>query len=551
MKIKVALFAALLLLLLFACEEKPQLPEEKPCSHVWSDNYSVTAPTVSDEGARVYTCVLCGEKKESEIPKLSEKDYFIIKTEPKCEEEGKYVYTSEEWGEYEVTLAPIGHLFPDKPNRNTATCTEDGEDIYVCGRCGAEKKTEVKALGHDYATYVYEGSCIEKGYTEYVCRRCGVVYKANETDYVHDFEAGEHVPGSCTEKGYTPYVCRRCGTTEKKEDDYVHVYNKDTGRCSLCDAACAHSFDNYVCTVCGFDIRAELTERSGAYEYNDVVYFGTYPQSHVSDPTLIAALDEAFSIGTGDKRTVLGISYARANVKEQSNRVYSFSDGTSMSTLGGREIHYFRYDPIAWRKAKGGVLVADCILDTGVFQDKNNITTTGSVYFYDRENEIYANDWSVSAVRKFLAEDFYEKAFNEKQKAMIVAKDNDNRQSGYYKPDSERPWCDRENTVDNVFLPSFADLYDEDDATDEINEDLIRVLSDYALCSSVRIEGGEEKTAKWYLRSPGLYSSMICAVEHDGKLNVLTPVYKEKELKGTITVEKTGIVPAIMIIMPE
>lgn len=552
MKIKVALLAILTLFVLFACAKEEPTPEKTACEHVWSQDYSVRPPTEEEEGARIYSCIMCGEKKETPIPVLSDENYFIIKTEPTCEEDGSYVYLSDEWGEYEIAVPSLGHIFPSVPDETTATCTEAGEDVYVCKRCGEERREPKNSLGHDFAVYKHEGTCLYKGYTEYVCKRCDATYTANETDYAHDFVAGTYVPGSCTQKGYIPYVCRLCGATKKEEDDYVHHYNKDTGRCDDCGFCCEHVFVDYICSVCSFDIREELTDRSGVYTYEDRVYFGFYPQSHVADPDLIAELDEAFDSGSGEERTVGNFTYVRASVMERSNRVYSFSDGTSMSTVGtGREIHYFRYDPIVWRRAKNNVLIADCILEVGVYQYKNNFTSTGSLYFYNGAEGVYANDWSVSAMRGFLQNDFYEKAFTEKQRSMIVPVENDNVGSGFYPTSDERPWCDQESTTDTVFLAAYADLFGENDAYDKENADLTRRLSDYALCSNVKIDGGEDKTTRWLLRSPGLYSAQICSVEYDGKLSSTTPIYKEKTINDVTVVEKMAIVPAIKISMPE
>ena len=553
MKVKVLLLSFLFLLIFVACENKTTEPEEPVCEHLWSESYSVTEPTLDEEGARVYTCVLCGKTKSTPIPELSEEDYFLIVDPATCEEDGKETYVSEEWGEYEVVLPATGHDFPAAPTRTTATCTEDGEDVFVCKNCGQEKKTARYAFGHDYQVLaVHEGTCLERGYTEYERKRCGVVYNANYTDYVHEYEAGEYVEGNCTEKGYTPYVCRLCNAEKKEYTDYAHVYNKDTGKCTLCGAACEHDFRDYKCTRCLFDIREELDVRSGVYVYGDVTYFGSYPQSHVSDPDIIAELDEYFAANrTKTERTLSdGITYVKADVSLQSNTALSFSDGTVLSpAVNGRTVHYFRRDPIAWRQERNGVLVADRILDVSAFQE--NVTTVGANSYFNAESGVYANNWSISTARRFLSETFYQAAFNEKQKAMIEATTNDNTNSGYYEPSDSRLWCTQEETTDNVFLPSFTDLCEKDAVVDRTNAALCRKVSDYALCSPIVVDGMINGTAKWYLRSPGLSSGYVCAVDEDGKLSSSTLTYKEKEINGDTKKVGMGIVPALKVSLPE
>ena len=254
MKIRLLLLSVLLLFLLGSCEKTTPDPEPASCDHKWPENYSVIEPTVEEDGARIYTCVHCGQTKTEIIPALSEEDYFVVRIAASCEQDGSETYSSDEWGEYEVVLPETGHDYPTRPDRTTAECETDGEDVFVCKNCGEEKRELRRALGHDLRVLaVHEGTCLEEGYTEYECKRCGNVYNANYTDYVHDYVAGEYVEGNCTEKGYTPYVCRLCHDEKRVYTDYAHIYNKDTGKCTLCDAICAHTFDNYVCSVCHFD----------------------------------------------------------------------------------------------------------------------------------------------------------------------------------------------------------------------------------------------------------------------------------------------------------
>ncbi len=531
------LIPILLLLLLCSCVEKADKKSKESCNHVWSEDYREVAPTEEEDGARVYSCVLCGETKETAIPMLEEGDeYFVYREDATCEERGSVLYISEEWGEYTVDLPPLGHNYGDAPKECTATCTEDGENIYVCSFCRGEKRETVRAFGHNYVVCaVHEGTCIDKGYTEYQCTRCLETYTANVTDYGHRFVFKEEIPGSCEEKGYKLYVCEECRTEKKEYTDFIHIYNKDTGMCTLCNAECEHTFSDYVCTECRFSIREELEERSGIYVYGDITYFGCYPQSHVSDESLLESLDEVFS----DKKTehvFRSVKYVSANVTDQSSRsLLDFSDGTQMSAaISGREIHYFRYDPIAWKEGKDGVLVAVSILDGGVFQSEEAFETTVNPYFIDEANGIYANNWAASKIRRFLAETFYEKAFNETQKAMISLSENVNS-GGYYSTDIG-PWCQQEDTSDRVFLAGFFDLYAEDAVTGVKNEEMEKKATDYALCSGLKIRDYDGHNAQWFLRSAGLYSAQVCAVCDDGSLSSSSQV-----------VEKMGIVPAIRL----
>ncbi len=546
MKIKILVVCIFLLLFVGACvENQNQTPEEPTCNHVWPENYSVVAPTEEKEGARVYSCVLCGAKKSVSIPMLEESDdYFLYVTPATCEENGSRVYMSDEWGEYTITLPALGHLFGETPDSCTATCVGDGEDVYKCKRerCEKEKREVKRALGHTYISTVIEGSCYSKGYTEYECSRCHDVYTANETDYVHQYEKKDSFTGNCTEKSYETYECALCHETKIEYGDYVHIYNKDTGKCDHCGEGCEHEFVDYVCTTCKFDIREELTQRTGIFVYGGITYFGMYPQSHVSDTELIRKLDEVFEIDDKTVHSFNGQTYAVADVTAQPfQSVLDFSDGTPVSAaLSGRRKHYFRFDPIAWKEAKNGVYVAINILDASVFLDKEKITSgESSAQYFSVTDGIYANRWQTSTARAFLKDVFYDMAFNDKQKALLQTVRSDNTSTGYYTANEEKPWCAQEETEDAVFLPAFSDLMEKDDDTDEPNAALSKKITDYALCASLKVDD-MENTADWFLRSCGLYSGQVCVVKDDGTLDPTVSIVLVK-----------GIVPAIKFVLPE
>ena len=530
-------FAAvfLVLLTLTACQPKGEVKEEDH-EHVWSEYYTQVAPKEDEDGVRTYTCTLCGETKEIPIPALSEENaYFVVITPSTCEEEGNKLFISEEWGEFEVVTAPIGHDYGSTPTYSTATCLENGEDVYVCKNCGGEKRTERKALGHDLRlTGTYDGNCVEK---KNVCNVCGESFETSVVPYEHDYREKERGEGGCREKSYVLYVCSLCGEEKKEEGSYAHAFNKDTGKCDVCGEACVHIFSDYVCTICGFSVWEELSDRSGLYVGEEGVYLGFYPQSAVGDEELCKRLDEVFS--DGEKEHVFGgFTYTAVDLMSVAERGrLFFSDGSSVSPLArGRNVCYFRHEPILWRAEKNGVWVADVILDVGVYQAQEAISGSGNVYYCDEENGLYANNWSQSAVRNWLSTSFFNAAFNEKQKTLLLRKENDNAESGYYPTDGTKPWLEQEETTDVVFLPAFSDLFDPNEAADKASESRVRKLSDYALCRGGKIDDKISNRTKWFLRSSGLYSAQVCAICADGSLTAAAQVY-----------ENYGFAPAIGI----
>ena len=77
------------------------------------------------------------------------------------------------------------HNFEAKADTNTATCTEPGQETYVCSLCGAEEVRDSLAKGHDLDTenaVVVEPTCKTGGYTTVECKNCDYSEKQRETN---------------------------------------------------------------------------------------------------------------------------------------------------------------------------------------------------------------------------------------------------------------------------------------------------------------------------------------------------------------------------------
>ena len=144
-----------------------------------------TEPTEDAEGVRTYTCSLCGDVYTESIPKLEKthkhKYEEIVTKEASCLENGVMTYTCECGDSYSEPIEALGHEYDDKNKCKrcgyelpvvpihihdyslsgcTATCTEDGENIYTCG-CGASYSEPADKLGHD----IKNGKCARCDYS--------------------------------------------------------------------------------------------------------------------------------------------------------------------------------------------------------------------------------------------------------------------------------------------------------------------------------------------------------------------------------------------------
>ena len=271
---------------------------------------------------------------------------------------------------------------------------------------------------------------------------------------------------------------------DKNCDHYCDAYGKECGNVlfGICEDADEDGYCDYGCGK-QFEIEADapLYTRDGDY-----IYFGEYPQTIKSDNVTITDKQDSRGYFRGSD----GCYYAKI-VANIAGSGYTFSN--SAEVVQG-DTYYFKVEPIRWKilsESNGVALIlCDSIIDNGEFDDYNGSES---------------NNYRSSDIRVWLNVQFYETAFNELQRELIVTTlvDNSLASTGY----KNNPYtC--ENTEDKIFLFSYADMTNSaygfntiSYATDVARR---RLTSDY-----VRAHGGwmslESKTygyGKWWLRTP-------------------------------------------------
>lgn len=159
-----------------------------------------TAATCTKEGnSSYYRCSECGYKEGYEVYEKLDCEYQLYKTvEP--------------------------------------TCTEAGQNVYVCKNCRAYTFEEIPALG-GHALVMVDGkapTCSSTGYTSHAhCTRCD--FKTEEFTVLekvpHDFSTVvKHHPATCNGVGHTTYKCKWCGIQQTfvTEQRLTHEYKNWT-----------------------------------------------------------------------------------------------------------------------------------------------------------------------------------------------------------------------------------------------------------------------------------------------------------------------------------
>lgn len=266
--------------------------------------------------------------------------------------------------------------------------------------------------------------------------------------------------------------------------------------------------------------------RKGEY-----IFFGSYPQSQVTDKSVIADLSK--NVGTpysplcerwtsykyfseGQRVDIAwfadidykneryrgvfigkyrpNVTTAEATDKQQNNTDYKLST-----------IYWFKYEPVKWKILEEGdiaLLVSEKIIDVGdYFHSKCERIIEGVT--------VYPNNYAHSNIRSFLNNVFYETAFSPKEREIIVPSNVENGEKScnpdnnptYYKGGKNEYIC--EDSRDNVFLLS--------------EQEITRTIYGFdADCSSFDL--ARQKTPTPYAVSQGAIVSEPLGKEYDPAL---------------------------------
>lgn len=231
----------------------------------------------------------------------------------------------------------------------------------------------------------------------------------------------------------------------------------------------------------------EPEESDFTYEYTasgNGIYFGEWPQTIAAPGITFASTPDnnGYYLGSDGERyakyttryleTVAEMNPDDMPTEEEWEMFYSFemskaSDGTIMTD---GNTYYFKVEPLCWTivekdpSSNYATIVCNSIVESLAYQPNIKQDTDEKYYITDKQgnfitdasgNKIYANNYEYSALRKFLIEDFYNRAFTSIQKSLIqqITVNNSASSTG----DSSNPYyCN--NTTDKVWTFSYAEM---------------------------------------------------------------------------------------------
>ena len=164
------------------------------------------------------------------------------------------IFDVNSWG----IIPAIGHNF-ELVNEKTPTCTENGEKVYKCNKCGENKTETIEPTGHSYSITVVSPTCTEQGYTIHTCSKCGNSFKDTYTKATgHDFKLASEKEPTCTENGEKIYKCSKCGENKTEIIEPTgHSYKTTT----VSPTSTEQGYTIHTCSVCGDTYKDNYTAK--------------------------------------------------------------------------------------------------------------------------------------------------------------------------------------------------------------------------------------------------------------------------------------------------
>ncbi len=281
---------------------------------------------------------------------------------------------------------------------------------------------------------------------------------------------------------------------------------------------------------------------TGSEKTGDIIEFGSYPQSRVTNANLLSALGSQTKTwksygcysGTGSAGTMVqgdwmkyadvtynGSKYRAVTFSQyrpcytcySSSADYTYQDDNGYTT---KAVYWFKYEPIKWRvlDPASGLVMCESLIDS---QPYSNTVYYSGEYYNDSSYTNYANDYATSSIRAWLNDDFYNTAFSSSQKSQIAVTECNNScwNSSY-------PQYNSETTYDKIFLLSYDEVRNSNYGFSSSDSDYDTARraqgTDYAKCQGLYVSTSSSYYGNswWWLRSPDDNSYDACAVSGDG-----------------------------------
>ena len=173
------------------------------------------APTCEEEGVMTGKCATCGKALENQAIAALGHDYELTaEVAPDCENAGSktYVCKNDATHTYTDTVAALGHTYGNWAK------VDDAEHAHTCATCGKEEKA---AHAWDSGFVTKAPNCVEEGEKVYTCADCAA--ERTEVLPATGIHEGETYVDNLDEKTHTA----TCACGEVMIEDHAYVVEGD------------------------------------------------------------------------------------------------------------------------------------------------------------------------------------------------------------------------------------------------------------------------------------------------------------------------------------
>ncbi len=276
---------------------------------------------------------------------------------------------------------------------------------------------------------------------------------------------------------------------------------------------------------------------NSTYVVNDIIEFGYYPQTKVTDSNTVSILNAqtsnsswiSYSYYSGDgnrgsmepgdwmlycDKYYNGIKYRGVRILQyrpadtfkpcDSSPTYQKSNGY----LTG-QTYWFKWEPIQWRvlDPSTGLVMSEKLIDSQAFCD--TVYHIDGANYNDAEGTNYATDYATSSIRYWLSNTFYNDAFSPEEQTAIPYVELVNT--------ANDPKYNSSITTDKVFLLSTNDVLNTSygfSATTSTTSTRTAYATDYGKCQGMYCDS--TGSAIWWLRNAGNSSSSGAGIGFSG-----------------------------------
>ena len=289
-----------------------------------------------------------------------------------------------------------------------------------------------------------------------------------------------------------------------------------------------------------------------------LVTFGSYPQSRVTDSSLLEKFNSLPLKWTYYKYYADGkqedfMEYADTTLSGNRYRAVRFSKYRPRSFTSGLSYdqrdngyepgytYWFTYEPLVWRvlDPSSGLIMSEMLIDSQPFNNVYYHNDTNGENYSDKDYTHFASNWAYSSLRAWLNDDFYNVAFD--------AEKNCIEKTELASPSSMDRVYDGGPTTDKVFLLSRSDVMNKSygfSSSSNNGADTNRTAfgTDYAKCQGLFVSTARgyyyTGASYWRLRTPG-YRDGVSTIYVEGYVSSSTT-------DGTYS-RHYGIRPALVV----